>query len=151
MSTLHSDSMNELLRELAINHHVVIGRDDPIMMLTTIQQHMLKKLLESQQEALSEFQSRMEQMITSWSGDSREKAQRIVNASLDASKRMLTQNTEAISTSISVEVGKVFDRRVSEIEQMMIEVRAEKKTNYLLVVGFSGFALLIAVASLLLK
>lgn len=151
MSTLNSDSMNELLRELAVQHHVVIGRDDPIMMLTTIQHHMLKKLLESQQEALTEFQSRMEQMITSWSEDSRGKAQRIVNASLDASKRMLTENTEVISNAIAVEVGKMFDRRVSETERMMVEIRAEKKANYLLAVGFSGFALLMAVASFLLK
>lgn len=143
--------MDELLRELAVKHHVLIGRDDPIMMLVTIQEHMLKRLNEGQHTALTDFQSGMEKMITGWSEDSREKAQRIVNASLEAAKRMLTQNTEAISSSIAVEVGKVFDRRVSEIEQMMVEVRAEKKANYLLAVGFSGFALLIAVASFLLK
>ncbi|WP_051050758.1 hypothetical protein [Metapseudomonas furukawaii] len=139
-----ADLQDELIRELAAKHGVVLGRDDPILMLTTIQEHMLRKLNEGQSEALAEFQRTMELSMTTWSEDAREKAQRIVNGALEASKRVMAQNAEAAAA----EFGKVLERKVGEMEVRLNAAREERSSTLVVVSIASGLALVVAVVGL---
>ncbi|BAU77421.1 hypothetical protein ppKF707_1513 [Metapseudomonas furukawaii] len=105
---------------------------------------MLRKLNEGQSEALAEFQRTMELSMTTWSEDAREKAQRIVNGALEASKRVMAQNAEAAAA----EFGKVLERKVGEMEVRLNAAREERSSTLVVVSIASGLALVVAVVGL---
>ena len=50
------NEIDELIREIAVKHGVALGRDDPIVMLQTAIELMIKRLAEHQQESVQSLQ-----------------------------------------------------------------------------------------------
>lgn len=140
-----SDAMDAVIRELAAKHGVLLGRDDPIVMLTTIQGVMLRELQEQQAQSLAAFQSEMERFLSSWTDDSKGKAERIVNGALDVSKRIMAQNTEALCDALV----KTFDKKSAELEARLMELNSQRRDGFRILSVFCGVALLVAVAGFL--
>ena len=76
----------ELIKEIAAKHGIAVGRDDPIMILQTINARLMQDSQKAQQEMLDTFKSELEEMSHRWGIDAKGKAERILNASLAASK-----------------------------------------------------------------
>ena len=53
------NEIDELIREIAVKHGVALGRDDPIVMLQTAIELMIKRLAEHQQESVQSLQQDM--------------------------------------------------------------------------------------------
>lgn len=140
-----SDVMDAVIREIAAKHNVLLGRDDPILMLTTIQGVMLQELQDKQSKSLSEFQSEMERLLSSWSMDSRNKAERIINGSLEASKHSMEQNTQELCDALT----KVFDKKIQHLEKQLLEINTQRTGGFLILCALGGFSLLIAIAAFL--
>jgi hypothetical protein len=62
-------ALSELIKEIAAKHGIVLGRDDPILILQTLNNR--------------------------WSADTKEKAERILNLSLESSKVAMDQLMQA--------------------------------------------------------
>lgn len=86
-----SDQIEELIREIAAKHGIAVARDDPILVLQTINNRLLQDSAKAQQAQLDQFKEEMESVSLRWKTDAREKAERIVNASLSASKDAMDQ------------------------------------------------------------
>jgi hypothetical protein len=104
-----SDSVDELIKEIAEKHKIVVGRDDPILILKTINARLMQDSAKAQQEMLDKFKAAMEEITQRWEKDSKEKAERILNASLSAGKEamnnILQEQISIISSSIQKEVS----------------------------------------------
>lgn len=97
-----STEVEEVIKEIAIRHGIAVGRDDPIMVLRTINEILLKDSKEAQAELLNSFKSELEEAANRWDIAANDKAQRILNASLDASKNaMATQLEAGVKSSLS--------------------------------------------------
>ena len=93
-----STEVEELIKEIAVKHGIAVGRDDPIMILQTINARLMQDSQKAQQEMLDTFKSELEEMSHRWGIDAKEKAERILNASLAASKDAMGQiMLEAVS------------------------------------------------------
>jgi hypothetical protein len=86
-----SNEVDEMIKEIAVKHGIAVGRDDPIMILQTINARLMQDSQKAQQEMLDTFKSELEAMSSRWSVDAKEKAERILNASLAASKDAMGQ------------------------------------------------------------
>jgi hypothetical protein len=86
--------IEEIIKEIAHKNGIAIGRDDPIMILHTINERLLRDTQRSQQAALDSFKSELELISHRWGQDAKDKAERILNAALQASK-------ESMATSIN--------------------------------------------------
>ncbi len=83
--------LEELIKEIAVKHGIAVGRDDPILILQTINNRLMQESQKAQQEMLDQFKSELEGISLRWSADAKDKAERILNASLNASKASMEQ------------------------------------------------------------
>jgi hypothetical protein len=104
----------ELIKELAVKHGIALGRDDPILILQTLNNRLLQASQKAQQALLDQYKAELEELSLRWSADAKEKAERILNASLDASKVAMNQlmraSAKEIITTMKAEVKASINR-----------------------------------------
>ncbi|MGV7209335.1 conjugal transfer protein TraM [Oxalobacteraceae bacterium A2-2] len=109
------DKIAQLIREIASKHGIAVARDDPILVLQTINQRLLQDSVKAQEALLDHFKEELEGIATRWGNDAREKAERILNAALAASRdsvevmaqRAATSSAGAISQQLASLLGTV--------------------------------------------
>lgn len=103
-----SAEIDELIKEIAVKHGIAVGRDDPIFILQTINNRLMQDCQKAQQEMLDQFKSELEAISLRWSIDAKEKAERILNASLAASKdamgQFMLEEAKVTAASVRVEI-----------------------------------------------
>lgn len=83
------DQTEELLREIAAKHGLAVSRDDPILVLQTINSRLLQDGAKAQQAQLERFKEEMEELSQRWSMDAKGKAERILDATLAAAREAM--------------------------------------------------------------
>ena len=110
----HEPDIDELIKEIAAKHGIAVGRDDPILILQTLNTQLMQANQKAQQDLLDQYKSELEDLSLRWSTDAKEKAERILNASLDASKTAMKQLLQAganeLVTTIKAEVDVSLNR-----------------------------------------
>ncbi len=84
-----ADQLETLINDIAIKHGVVIGRDDPILILQTMNSKLMEDNTKTQQLMLNQYKEDLEGIALRWGNDAKEKSERILNASLAASKEAM--------------------------------------------------------------
>lgn len=114
-----SKEVEELIKEIAVKHGIAVGRDDPIMILQTINARLMQDSQKAQQEMLDQFKSELEAMSLRWSIDAKEKAERILNASLAASKdamgQVMLEEAKVTATSVRAEINAALSHVAASI------------------------------------
>ena len=109
--------VEELIKEIATKHGIAVGRDDPILILQTINNRLMQDSQKAQQEMLDQFKSELESLSLIWSVDAKDKAERILNASLNASKESMEQLMQAGATEIVATIKSEVDTSLSRISR----------------------------------
>ena len=81
--------IDELIREIAAKHGIAVGRDDPILILQTLNKRLLEDGAKVQEDMLNRFKEEIEALSSRWGEDARSKAERVLNAALSASQKMM--------------------------------------------------------------
>ncbi|EHW7386090.1 conjugal transfer protein TraM [Escherichia coli] len=123
-----SDKVEELIREIAAKHGIAVSRDDPILILQTINARLMADSAEKQQEILDSFKEELEGIAHRWGEDAKAKAERILNAALSASKDAMAKamkdgaNTavEAVRREIEDAVGRQLSAKVSDARRVAV-------------------------------
>ena len=92
---IEDTELEELIKEIAAKHGIVLGRDDPILILQTLNNRLLQDNQKAQQAMLNQYKEELEALSLRWSSDTKEKAERILNASLESSKVAMDQLMQA--------------------------------------------------------
>lgn len=107
-------AMKSSINKIAAKHGIAVGRDDPILILQTLNNRLMQASQKAQQEMLDQYKSELEGISLQWSTDAKEKAERILNASLDASKaameRLMWAGAKEVVTTIKSEVDASLNR-----------------------------------------
>jgi hypothetical protein len=110
----HEHELEETIKEIAAKHGIAVGRDDPILILQTLNNRLMQANHKAQQALLDQYKSELEGISLRWSTDAKEKAERILNASLTASKsameQLLRAGTKEAVTTITSEVDASINR-----------------------------------------
>jgi Transcriptional activator TraM len=108
------EKMEEIIREIAEKHRIIVSRDDPILVLQTINNRLLQNGQKAQQALLEHHKEELESIAMRWSEDSKEKAERILNASLTASKeameKLMLSGAKEIQKAVHADVEKLLNR-----------------------------------------
>jgi hypothetical protein len=112
-----NETNDALIKEIAVKHGIAVGRDDPILILHTLNNQLLLDSQKAQQELMDQFKAELEGLSLRWSTDAREKAERILNASLVASKESMGQLMQAGTNELVATVKKEVDIALSHIER----------------------------------
>ena len=89
------NALGEMIKEIAAKHGIALGRDDPILILQTLNNRLLQDNQKVQQAMLNQYKEELEALSLRWSSDTKEKAERILNASLESSKVAMDQLMQA--------------------------------------------------------
>ena len=112
-----SEENDALIKEIAVKHGIAVGRDDPILILHTLNNQLLQDNRKAQQELLDQFKAELEGLSLRWSSDAKDKAERILNASLVASKESMGHLMQAGTNDLVATVKNDVDAALSRIEQ----------------------------------
>lgn len=110
----------ELINLIAKENNILVGKDDPIIMLVTASDFLIKKFELSMSDILSESRANLELDLYRYNESVKKISEKTLNASLTASKKTLTTYTEASAT----EIKKIIK---SEILAAKIEIDNERK------------------------
>ena len=109
-----SDPIEDLIREIATKHGIAVSRDDPILVLQTINSRLLQDSAKAQQVQLDAYKQEMEASAHQWANDAKEKAERILNASLNASNdavaAVMMKGSEAVGERLQSELEALIAR-----------------------------------------
>jgi hypothetical protein len=109
-----ADQFESLINEVAIKHGVVLGRDDPILILQTMNNKLMEDNSKTQQLMLHQYKEDLEGIALRWGNEAKEKSERILNASLAAAKETMANVLEesAKTTAMTIEnsIGKLLFR-----------------------------------------
>jgi len=119
------NELEELIKEIALKHGIALGRDDPILILQTLNNRLLQASQKAQQALLDQYKAELEDLSLRWSADAKEKAERILNASLDASKvameQLMRASAQKMITTIKTEIDtslNLINRPIKDINRI---------------------------------
>jgi hypothetical protein len=115
------DQIEALIREIAQKHGIVVGRDDPIFVLQTINHRLMQDSAKAQRAQLETLKEEMEALAQRWSTDAKEKSERILNASLAAGKQAMAQLMEEGARTSARVLAKEMDDSLAKLAQPLRE------------------------------
>ncbi len=110
-----STPVEELIKEIAASHGISVGRDDPIMILHTVNKRLLLDSHKIQQELLKRFEENLEAATQRWADDSKTRAERILNVALTSSRQIIDEATTTGTRSAAEAVRKEIQGGVHNI------------------------------------
>jgi hypothetical protein len=98
-----SAHLDELVKTIAVKHGVAVGRDDPILILHTLNEELGKANAAALQALLDRQNEELEAMARRWSEDAKARAERILNAALAVSTQALHESMASGAPGEAVE------------------------------------------------
>jgi len=117
------DRVDDLIGEVARKHGMAIGRDDPILVLQTINERLLQESSAAQQALLDAYKEELEALTSRWSTDAAERADRIVQAVLAGSKEQASSIVAEAAITTAALVRTEVDTALSRVAVRLQESR----------------------------
>ena len=89
-----SANIDNLIKTIAVKHGVAVGRDDPIMILHTLNEELRNANEAAMQALFNRQKEELEAMAKRWADDSKNRAEKILNAALAASTQTMRESME---------------------------------------------------------
>ncbi|MFH0785238.1 MAG: conjugal transfer protein TraM [Pseudomonadota bacterium] len=116
------EKIEETIKEIAIKHGVAVGRDDPIMILHTINERLMKETAAAQRQILHEFKEELESAAHEWEVTAKKTAERILDVGLTASKEAIAEGGKKVAKVIGREVDSRLAQANATIKHMRVLV-----------------------------
>jgi hypothetical protein len=124
-----SDQIDDLIREIAVKHGVAVSRDDPILILQTINSRLMQDSAKAQQEMLQRYKEEMEVISKTWSAEAKNKAEKILNAALAASKEAMADQMGQGAREAAQTIHNEIESALSGISLQLRETRKLARLN----------------------
>ena len=115
-----ADQVEELIKEIAAKHGIAVSRDDPILVLQTINNRLMQDSSKAQQAQLDQYKEELEALALRWGTDAKDKAERILNAALTASKgamdKAMQENAKSTTATVRAEVDAALGRVAGQVK-----------------------------------
>lgn len=102
-----SGSIEKMIDEIAAKNHVALGKDDPIMILWTLNQRQIKEFQAAIAEEHGEFNANLEALMMRLDNETADRTTRLLNAVVNAHKEALQESVTQYSkqTADAVALG----------------------------------------------
>lgn len=110
------EKIEQLIREIASKHGIAVARDDPILVLQTINHRLLQDSVAAQQAMLDQYKQELEGVANRWGMDAQQKAERVLNSALGASREAMALMAQSASTAASAAIEEKLTSMVKNID-----------------------------------
>ncbi len=118
-----ADQVEELIKEIAVKHGIAVSRDDPILVLQTINNRLMQDSSKAQQEQLDRYKEELEALAHRWGLDAKDKAERVLNAALGASKAAMEQGLQEAAKTLATAVRTEVDTALARLSEPVKDAR----------------------------
>ena len=102
-----TDNLEALLRLVAAKHHVLLGRDDPILMLQTVNELLVAQtaagLEQAQNAALTKFHHEIESSLALWTRELKQVGERSLETACRLSTEQIAQARQELIGVLALE------------------------------------------------
>jgi uncharacterized protein (DUF2267 family) len=140
-----ADKIEETIKEIAAKHGIAVGRDDPILILQTINDRLMQESTAAQQANLDAFKSELEEIAHRWGDDAKTKAERTLNAALAASKEAMAATIKENAKATAAAARQQVEEAIAQ--ELKPSIREARRVSYMnlvaagMVVFAAGLAL----------
>jgi Transcriptional activator TraM len=101
-----TDGVEDLIGEVARNHGIAIGHDDPILVLHTMNNRLMRESAAAQQAHLDAFKEELEALASRWGIEATDRADRVLQAAMAGTQKAIASamREEATATTASVRI-----------------------------------------------
>jgi hypothetical protein len=118
-----TDAVEDLIGEVARTHGMAIGRDDPILVLHTMNDRMVRENAAAQQVLLDAFKQELEALASRWSIEATERADRILQAALVGSQEAIASTLREGASATGASVRTEVESALAQIAGRMQDAR----------------------------
>lgn len=112
-----------IIREIATKHGIAVSRDDPILILQTINNRLLLDSAKAQQAMLDRFKEELEDLARRWGSDAKGRAEQILNAALGASKDAMARSIDDLAKKAATTVASELESALERLVQPVHDTR----------------------------
>lgn len=123
--------MNEAIQDIAVKHGVILGKDDPILILQTMNDRLLEENRKAQQEMLAQFKEEMESISSQWKIDAKDKAEKVLNAALASSKEAMNKILREATNEFICVMKNVISDSLLEAQDLTQQTRKANRFTLL--------------------
>jgi hypothetical protein len=118
-----TDVLEDLIGEVARKHGIAIGRDDPILVLHTMNDRLVRESAAAQQVLMDALKQELEALASRWSMEATDRADRILQAALAGSQEAIASamREEAVVTGASVRTE--VERALAQVASRLQDAR----------------------------
>lgn len=113
-----NSDQEELIQEVLAKHRILIGNEDPIMVLSTINQRLARQLDASVEASLRHLLQDLEHLYHRWDAESKQKAERILSAALSQATSHLTAESEQLADTARRSIEAACNNSVNRITRV---------------------------------
>lgn len=133
-----SKKLDKIIQDISVKHGVLLGKDDPILMLQSMNEQLIEENRKAQQDLLVQFREEIESISSQWKDDAKEKAEKVLNAALASSKEAIARLLqESTRTAVQAMQKLISD---SLIEAHSLTQKTQKFSRFALVSSATLFA-----------
>ena len=118
-----ADGMDDIIAEVVARHGIAIGRDDPILVLHTINERLLKESAAAQRTLLDAYKSELEASSSRWCNDAADRADRIMHAALATGKETMSSTLAEGAMTTAASIRAEVDAALARIAVRLQETR----------------------------
>ncbi|MCP0914252.1 MULTISPECIES: conjugal transfer protein TraM [Legionella] len=126
-----SEKINEAIQDIAGKHGVVLGRDDPVLIFQTMNDRLLEENRKAQQEMLTQFKEEMESISSQWKVDAKDKAEKVLNATLASSKEAMNKILREATNEFVQVMKNVISNSLTEAKDLTQQTRKANRFTLL--------------------
>lgn len=127
-----TNKWDETIQEIAIKHGVVLSKDDPILMLQTMNARLVEETRQAQTVMLTQFREEMEGISSQWRDDANNKAEKILNATLSSSKEAMEKILRQTTSEFTQAMKQLISDSLTEARNL---TRQTRKYNHFWLAG----------------
>lgn len=140
-----TDKIEETIKEIAAKHGIAVSRDDPILILQTINDRLMKDSAQAQEELIDRFKEELEALAHRWSADAKARAERVLNVALAASKNAMIKGMEVGAQAAADQVRAGVEPVIKRMEKQSRQVAAMNIAAAVTALIAAGLVLLSAI------
>lgn len=108
--TDNADPINRIMEEVAVKHGILLDRDDPVLMVYTINQHLMETSARVQQAMLDQYRVELEANVRLWEAQAGRQADKTV--------RVASEHTQELISTVIRSEGESFLNQLKADYQM---------------------------------
>ena len=110
--------LDALIGEIATRHGVAVSRDDPVMILATLNERLIDDGREAQRQLLEEFRTDMGGASQRWIQESQHRAQVLLQQAAESNRAAAAASVQQHRTAVTAAVREEFGKLQVAVSQL---------------------------------